>query len=141
MNLHDEAAAAGLLRRVGILAFGDGSPDRRYHIIPRTVAVGDDADATNGVSKAVISPLASRQTQLPRKGRGTYLFEAVLTAMRSLSRSSRRRLFSSVKRRSLRSAMDCLFFLIWDGSAPPSRVMNCAILLCGTVEPTDTPRG
>ena len=46
--------------------------------------------------------------------------DATLTGMRSLSRSSRSRLFNSVKRRNLRSAIDCLFFLICDGS-PTSR--------------------
>ena len=49
-----------------------------------------------------------------------HLFEAWLTGIRSLSRSSRSRLFNSVNRRSLRSAILCLFFLICDGS-PTSR--------------------
>jgi hypothetical protein len=46
-----------------------------------------------------------------------YLFAAWETGMRSLSRSSRRREFNSVRRRSLRSAIDCLFFFIWPGSS------------------------
>lgn len=49
-----------------------------------------------------------------------YLLAAVLTGIRSRSRSSRRRLLSSVKRLSLRSAIDCLVFRICDGS-PTSR--------------------
>lgn len=44
------------------------------------------------------------------------LLEAWLTGIRSLSRSSLSRLLSSVNRRSLRSAILCLFLLIWDGS-------------------------
>lgn len=51
---------------------------------------------------------------------GSYLLLAWLTGIRSRSRSSRRRLLSSVRRRSFRSAMLCLFFLIWVGS-PTSR--------------------
>lgn len=46
-----------------------------------------------------------------------YLFAAWETGIRSRSRSSRSRLFSSVRRRSFRSAIDCLFFFIWPGSA------------------------
>ena len=49
-----------------------------------------------------------------------YLFAACETGILSRSKSSRRRLFNSVRRRSLRSAIDCLFFLICDGS-PTSR--------------------
>merc|ERR1712098_197792 len=40
------------------------------------------------------------------------LFDACETGIRSLSKSSLRRVFNSVRRRSLRSAIDCLFFLI-----------------------------
>lgn len=45
-----------------------------------------------------------------------HLLAACDTGIRSRSKSSRNRLFSSVKRRSFRSAIDCLFLLICDGS-------------------------
>ncbi len=60
----------------------------------------------------------------------SHLLAALLTGMRSRSRSSRSRLFSSVNLRSLRSAIDCLFFLICDGS-PTSRDVYWGMLGVG----------
>jgi len=58
------------------------------------------------------------------------LFAAVLTGMRSRSRSSLKRLFSSVNRLNFKSAIDCLVFLICDGS-PTSRDVYWGILNYG----------
>ena len=45
-----------------------------------------------------------------------HLLAACDTGIRSRSKSSRSLLFSSVKRRNFKSAMDCLFFFICEGS-------------------------
>jgi hypothetical protein len=45
MVLHDHTAAAGLLWRIGVLALRNSAPDGRNHVVPGTVAVGDDAVA------------------------------------------------------------------------------------------------
>jgi len=41
--LHHHTAAAALLWRVRILALGNRTPDARHHVVPRAVAVRDDA--------------------------------------------------------------------------------------------------
>lgn len=104
-QLHDDTAAAGLLRRIGILALWYCAPYRRDHIISCAIAVRNDAAAI-----ALASRFPVRQWS--RCVFGAYLLEAVLTGMRSRSRSSRSLLLSSVRRLSFRSAIDCFVFLI-----------------------------
>lgn len=41
-GLHDDAAAAGLLRCVGVLTLRNRAPDRGGHVVSRAVAVGND---------------------------------------------------------------------------------------------------
>lgn len=110
--LHDQAATSALLWRVRVLALWHNSPYGDHHVISSAVAVGNDA----------IRRALCQRVMLLRDVRSvdSYLLLAWLTGMRSLSRSSRRRLLSSVRRRSFRSAMLCLFFLICVGS-PTSR--------------------
>ena len=45
-DLHHQAAAAALLRRIGVFAPRHGSPDRRHHVVFRAVAVRDNAIET-----------------------------------------------------------------------------------------------
>lgn len=109
--LHDQTATSALLWCIRVLALWHNTPDGDDHVISSAVAVGDDA--VGG---------ALRQRAMPRHVQSvdSYLLLAWLTGIRSRSRSSRSRLLSSVRRRSFRSAMLCLFFLIWVGS-PTSR--------------------
>lgn len=62
-GLHHQAAAAALLRRVGVLSPGDGAPDRRHHVVLRAVAVRDDA-----IDALVANSLRRHDAQLQRRG-------------------------------------------------------------------------
>lgn len=109
--LHDQAATSALLWCVRVLALWYNTPDGDNHVISSAVAVGDDAVGGALCQRVMLRDAISVES---------YLLLAWLTGIRSRSRSSRRRLLSSVRRRSFRSAMLCLFFLIWVGS-PTSR--------------------
>ena len=122
--LHDNAAAARLLWRVRVLALREGAPDSWDHIVPRAITISDDAK-----KESAAGPLTFSDTS---RMLSSYLLAAVLTGIRSRSRSSRRRLLSSVNRRSLRSAMDCFVFLICDGSTA-SRDVYCGMVALGSV--------
>lgn len=67
-TLHDDTAAAGLLGRVGVLALGDGSPDRRHHVVSRAVAVGNDAIPMSAPCQGWAGARARRLSLPPRSG-------------------------------------------------------------------------
>ena len=97
-----------LLGSIRVVPLVDCSPDAWYHEVLRAICVGDDAIAH--VNSRILTQVCKMM----------YLFAACETGIRSRSKSSLRRLFNSVSRRNLRSAIDCLFFLACDGS-PTSR--------------------
>ena len=120
-SLHHNAASSTLLRCVRIVLLINRAPDWRYHEVLRAVGVRDDAMAR-------IRICLTFKHQL---WQWTYLLAAWETGIRSRSKSSLRRLFNSVRRRNLRSAIDCLFFLTWEGS-DASRDEYWGIVLCWT---------
>jgi hypothetical protein len=120
------------LNNIWVLSLWNATPDRRNHEIFCAVGIGNDAMVA--VSPRLLYNMTfpedlemrnERESQpkviiygkIAGMSKVKYLFAAWETGMRSLSRSSRRREFSSVRRRSLRSAIDCLFFFIWPGSS------------------------
>jgi hypothetical protein len=88
-----------LLGSIRVVPLVDCSPDAWYHEILRAICVGDDTIAQ--VNSRILTQVCKMM----------YLFAACETGIRSRSKSSLRRLFNSVSRRNLRSAIDCLFFL------------------------------
>lgn len=112
LALHDRTTSGTLWRRVGVLSFQHGTPYRRHHVVPRAITVRNYAIGTD----RLVLQCNQRRKATPCLIDSPHLLAACDTGIRSLSKSSRSRLFSSVKRRNFRSAMDCLFFLICDGS-------------------------
>lgn len=53
--LHDHTAATRLLRRIRVLALGDGAPDGGNHVVPSAIAVSNDAVARLVTAHAPIS--------------------------------------------------------------------------------------